>query len=403
MTLSGEGPHAAIGDPVVAQSGFRLSKWGLAGTVGCVVAALLPPFMTGALAVQMADDLHFGSAALGLAVSMFFCVAALASVPMGRAAERYGAARVLRLAGVGSAVLLLAIGVGARTLTVLVALLTTSGLAVAAAQPAASALIAHHAKPSRQGAVLGLKQASAAFAMFAGGLAVPTLAVTVGWRFGYVAAAVTALAAAALVPLAPHVGASSLSAVRLDARPLIVLAIGFGLGTSATNTLGTFIVQGAVHADMSHSSAGLLLVIGSGSAAAAYVLAGFAADARPGHELGATAIMLGVGAVSMGSLAIAQPLLFVIAVPVAFALGSGWPGLLNLAVIRAHPAVPGAATGTTQTGAYLGAVLGPPVFGITAEHISYGWAWAGTGTCAALAALVVLAARRMMSMSGPSG
>ena len=54
--------------------------------------------------------------------------------------------------------------------------------------------------------------------------------------------------------------------------------------------------------------------------------------------------------------------------PLAFATGWAWPGLFNLAVVRVNPSAPGAATGITQTGTYLGAVVGPVLFGVVAEH-----------------------------------
>ena len=62
-------------------------------------------------------------------------------------------------------------------------------------------------------------------------------------------------------------------------------------------------------------------------------------------------------------------------VPLAFGAGWAWPGLFNLAVVLANPASPGAATGITQTGTYMGAVLGPLLFGFLAEHLSFGWSW----------------------------
>jgi predicted MFS family arabinose efflux permease len=64
-----------------------------------------------------------------------------------------------------------------------------------------------------------------------------------------------------------------------------------------------------------------------------------------------------------------------IATPLAFGAGWGWPGLFNLAVAREYPEAPGAASGVTQTGTYVGAVLGPVIFGALVEHASYRVAW----------------------------
>ena len=69
-----------------------------AGAIATPIACVLPVFLLGGLAVQMGDDLHFTPAGLGLAVSVYFGVSALASVPSGGLVERYGPAVVARAA-----------------------------------------------------------------------------------------------------------------------------------------------------------------------------------------------------------------------------------------------------------------------------------------------------------------
>src|SRR3712207_6468754 len=71
--------------------------------VAVATAGVLPAFLTGGLAVQVRDEMGFGSAALGLAVALFFVSAASASVFMGRLVERIGSHRGMRLAAFGSA------------------------------------------------------------------------------------------------------------------------------------------------------------------------------------------------------------------------------------------------------------------------------------------------------------
>ena len=55
-----------------------------------------------------------------------------------------------------------------------------------------------------------------------------------------------------------------------------------------------------------------------------------------------------------------------------------------------------AATGITQTGTYLGAVAGPVAFGAAVERWGYPPAWLGSGVVALLAALAVVAGRRLL-------
>jgi len=70
---------------------------------------------------------------------------------------------------------------------------------------------------------------------------------------------------------------------------------------------------------------------------------------------------------------------FVLGTFVAFALGWGWPGLFNLAVVDLNRHAPGAATGVTQTGIYVGAAAGPAAYGLLSHEIGYSGAWAVSG------------------------
>ena len=64
------------------------------------------------------------------------------------------------------------------------------------------------------------------------------------------------------------------------------------------------------------------------------------------------------------------------------------------AINRASRLSYGEATGITQTGTYLGAVVGPVLFGLVAEHVSFRAAWLGAAAMALLAALTIVGARR---------
>lgn len=381
-----------VSGPPGPEEASGLTTAGLVGIVGCVVAALTPGFATGTLAVQIRAELEFGEAALGGAVAAFFAIAAVSSIPLGRLSQRYGAAAVLRGAGVGSAVSLLGIAVAARSLWSLIGMMLIGGAAMAAAQPAANMLISQLVPLNRQGRVLGLKQAGIPISTLCGGLAVPIVALTVGWRWSFVGAAVFALAAALLVP-ASKVGARAQS--RSSAAPdagaawLLMVSVALALGSAATTSLAAFSVQGAVTATVSSAVAGYLVAVGSAGAICTYVLAGSRADTRPGGELLMVAAMLSVGAASLLLLSRGLPSAYHVGVPVAYAIGWGWPGLLNLAVVRRNPSAAGRATGATQTGAYAGAVLGPPGFGALAETYSYSTAWL-TAACCSFAAAVIL-------------
>ena len=86
---------------------------------------------------------------------------------------------------------------------------------------------------------------------------------------------------------------------------------------------------------------------------------------------------------------------FVAGAVVAFALGWGWPGLFNLAVVENHREAPGAATGITQSGIYVGAAAGPALYGLLSHVLDYE-AWTVVAGIS-LTAAVVMAAGRAMS------
>lgn len=63
--------------------------------------------------------------------------------------------------------------------------------------------------------------------------------------------------------------------------------------------------------------------------------------------------------------------------------------------MRLNPDAPAIATGTTQAGAFAGAALGPLVFGLAAQQISFRVAWGLLAAIGVVAAFVMLAAAQM--------
>ena len=78
--------------------------------------------------------------------------------------------------------------------------------------------------------------------------------------------------------------------------------------------------------------------------------------------------MLAVGGVGFLMLGLVQEWVMLLAVPVAFATGWAWLGSYNLAMVKLNPVAPGAAVGVTQTGAFVGAIVGPIGLGFLAEE-----------------------------------
>ena len=368
--------------------------------VAVATATVLPAFLTGGLAVQVRGELAFGAAALGLAVAAFFVTSSLASAVMGRVVERIGSHRGMRLAATGSAASLLGVALFAGSWTGLVACLVLGGLANAVSHPAANLSLAREVPASRQGLSFGIKQAAIPVATLLAGLAVPTIAVTLGWRWAFAGGAALALVVAFLVPA----GATK-SVVRRpretggkDARtgPLFLLALGIGLGSTAAMPLGAFLVESSVAAGLRVETAGLLLAAGSAVSIVVRILFGRLADGMSGGRLLLVAAMLATGVAGFVMLATGKVALILPGTLLAFAAGWGWPGLFNFAVVKTSPGAPAAATGITQTGASGGAAVGPLVFGLVAEGASFDVAWLVCGAFALGALAAIVAGRRMI-------
>ncbi len=357
------------------------------------VVGVLPSFLLGALALQAGRDLHFGAAGLGGATTAFFVVSALGSVPLGRLADRLGGQTAMRASALGSAACLLGVALLARSYLSLLLILVAGGMANSLAQPAVNAFLAGRVAQRRQGLVFGVKQSAIPVAVLLSGLSLPLVALTVGWRFAFAAGALLAVGAALAVSVAARVPAAPVAPApeRPRVRRLAPLGAAAALGAFSGTALGAFLVTAAVAADVSEGRAGVLLALGSLASLVVRVGAGWLADRTSSEGLLPTVGLLAVGTLGFALLAVQTPWALVLGTLVAFAAGWGWPGLFNFAVVSRHPSAAAAATGITQTGVYVGAGVGPLLFGLIVQHVSLPGAWLAAAGSAGLAAIIVAA------------
>ncbi len=363
-------------------------------------------FLVAALAVQLQESLDFGENAQGVVVALYFLSAAVTSIPLARVVDRFGSLRVMRLACATTGSLLVATAAAVRSWGELVPVVLLAGSSSAAMQVSANVFLARRIPSDRQGFAFGVKQSSVPVATLLAGLAVPAIALTIGWRWAFAAAGAVALGIGAFLPRPPTTLAArrarppSPRLTRREAGPLVGLAVTFALGIAAATAMAGFLATASVHSGVSKGNAGLLVALGGAASFVARIGAGIRADRRGGRHLPAVSVMLVLGAAGYAMLAVAaaatMPVLLVPAVILAFGAGWGWNGLFNFAVIRNHPGHPAQATAITQAGGRVGGVVGPVLFGFTVTHGSYAAAWVGTAVAAAAAAAVVLVARRML-------
>lgn len=297
------------------------------GAVTTTAASVVPVFLLGGLAVQVGAELGFSPAGLGMAVAIYFGVSALTSVPAGALVERYGPAVTARAAIILSAGCLLAIA-AAGSYPMLVVVLAAGAAANGLGQLGSNAALSR-VPPGRQALSFGIKQSAIPVATLLAGASVPAVALTLGWRWAFVMAAVAAAGALALVPPDGR---------RLPARPrrttrdpvpeqktlaLVVVGVAVGLGAGAAGSLGTFLVDSAVDRGLAPGTAGLTLTLGSLACITARVGGGWLADRRRAHgDVATVAVLMAVGAVGLALLAV--PGTVALAAGVLLGFGFGW-------------------------------------------------------------------------------
>jgi MFS family permease len=374
----------------------------LALSVAAGAASVFPSFLVGALALQIRGDLGVGVEAVAAGVTVFFVAGALTTSSGGRLADHIGAVRAIRGSVFVTATALVAAAL-APSLAVLFLVLAVAGIANAVAQPAINLFVAEQIPADRQGLGFGVKQSGIPAAILMSGLALPVLALPLGWRVTLALCALAPLAVGLAMPREQGAHVSRRPASRRPSRALVLTAIGAALGTAGPNALGAYLVASAVHVGIGEGTAGLLAALASALSLATRVTLGARADRRHDYGLAVVVLLLVGGSAGFALMASNTVAVFVIGSLVAFTLGWGWPGLFNLAVVTSNRETPASSTGISQTGIYAGAAAGPAAFGLLAAGPGYGAAFGAAAVTALLAAGVLWLARRETAILAGSG
>lgn len=369
-----------------------------------IIAAIgvLPAFLTGALIVQLRNDLGVGVEQVGIATAALFITSALVARFGGGIVRALGASTAMVVAPLLSAVALLVAGAAPSFWLILVAMVL-GGAANAIAQPVANQRLSDAVREERLGIAFGLKQASVPTATLFAGAAVPVVALAVGWRWVYFLAAACAIAVA-LASLrvrrrwaapTPLRRAGGRRRDHLNTGAMVAFAIGGLLASTVGTSFGVFFVDAAVESHLSAASAGLVYACYSVVGIVVRILLGHLADRR--HRLNTyvvIAALLLAGGVGFVLLVSSVDWQFVLGGLLAFTLGWAWPGLLHFAIVRDNMADPAAATSFLQSGSSFGAGAGPLLFGLLIGATSYETAWLlGAGVSVAAALVMLLGAR----------
>ena len=372
----------------------------VAMAVGLVTACALPGFLSGSTVAQIREDFPLGEAALGIAFSIYWGVAALASTPASKLVERIGAATSMRLAGAIAAGSCAAIVIFVDSALPLIAMLAAGGLSMALATPGANALLVRSVPPDRQALAFGLTQSGPPAGLLLAGIAVPTLAEPLGWRPVFAAAALVALLMACLVRAPAQEGASAAATQRgnpgSNLRRLALVMSGVTFGNASLGALNAFLVAAAPDAGVSGSAAAITLAVGSAATIVLRIALGERADRRGGDALPTVVALLAVGVVGFALVITQSGPLFLGGALLVLVLGWGWMGLFTYAIVTRYAHSPETATGVMQTGFFAGGVLGPVGFGLLVETGSFTLGWASATVAMLVAAASVQAARRLL-------
>jgi MFS family permease len=383
---------------------------GRAATAAVTVTTVgvLPAYLVGVLWVQVRADLGVGPSLLGVLVAAFFATSAVSALSAGTLVRKLGTVRVVRLSGLTAALTMLVIALAARDTAVLVAALVVAGWGNGIGQPASNDLIARSVSAGRQGLAYGLKQAAIPLSTLLAGVAVPLIAIPLGWRTAFGLGAVLALLVVLSVPGPRRLGSAGSSSPPSEAAgpfrraPLYVLAAGLALGAGTGNALGSFVVSTAVAGGIAPGTAGVLAAVASGVGALARVLVGWLADRVRTRWLLVVAAQMSVGGLSYALLGTGVEALIAVGAVVGYCTGWAWAGLSTYSVTRMHHGMAAQATSITQGGMGLGAAAGPLAFGGLLSVSSYAVAWTATAALAVVAGLVVVLGRHLLLRERPA-
>jgi predicted MFS family arabinose efflux permease len=347
-----------------------------------------------ALGPLLVAELDLSATAFGTLWFVTFGCAGSFTVAGGKLTDVFGP-RYLLTGVFGTALLAVVVAAGASTYWWLLLAAALSGLAQSVSNPATNALISAEVAAARQGLVLGIKQSGVQASQFATGLALPSLALLLGWRVALLACGLVGLVGLVLtlrtVPQRPRApkGASRGERARLSGtvRWMTFYAFVMGAVTQATNVYLPLYAHQELGASVTR--AGLVVAVLGGVGIVARLVWGSLASESGGVH-GPLLCLAVLAALAMTAFYFARStgewLMWVGAGLFSFsALAANV--LIMLALVRtvSREAV-GRATGWTSLGLYAGFMVGPVSFGRIVDVASFGAAW--LAACAVAACLI---------------
>jgi predicted MFS family arabinose efflux permease len=365
----------------------------------------------GVLASSIRQNLGLELWQVGLLVTGSPLVGAVLAPALGRVTDRIGGKRST-VVTLGAGALTLALVAASPTYVIFLGAAMLTGVSQGWANSATNKVISGSYPPGRRGVVVGIKQSGVQFGAFLAGLALPAVALALGWRGALLAAATIPLLGTLLTAIFVPTAPPDPSLADREQRPPLpgevrFLALyGFLLGLTVSATIGYTALFAEDVLGFSPATAGVVVALAGLVGVLGRVLWGHAADVR-GRHIGILGVLGLVGAAAgllmVGAAAIDPILVW----PAAVATGAGinaWNAVGMLAVVSVvSEDDAGRASGVVQFGFLMGLALGAPIFGAVVDATaSYLPGWLGVAFICLLASLLTVLRDTRRLASEPS-
>lgn len=363
---------------------------------------LAPPVFAG----LAAPDFGISANHIGVFTAVVYSAAVLSTGMSGGPVRRYGAIRVSQVALVIGAAGLALLSSASIWLGLIGAVFI--GIGYGPMTPASSHLLIRQTPPARRALVFSIKQTGVPLGGALAGLVVPPLAIPFGWRGAALAiAAVSVLLAIVCEPL--HKSLDDDADPKAAGGSHIVAAVNMVLGEPVLRRLAlaslsfsamqlcvsAFVVNFLTErAGMALVAAGVVMAVLQATGIVGRVLWGWTADRLLSARQALSLLGLTIGSTGAVLALVGPGWPFALVLIVAAALGAvalGWNGVFLAEVARLAPVgSAGIATGGALALTFVGALLGPPIFGAIIDMTgSYRVAFFVAAAAAALSGVAV--------------
>lgn len=350
-----------------------------------------------ALSRFLIADLGLSRSQLGWLVSSHIAVAALLSPSVGRLVDSFGGRPMLVLLFVGSIGLLLGIAVS-PTFRVMLLVSLVAGCLNATGNPATNKMIVDLIPAGERGVIMGVKQSGVQVGTFFAGLALPGLALALGWRAAMASTAVVPAVAVAFAirlkeePLQVKMG-PAVGTYRHPPGVRRIALYGFLMGAGLASTMVFLPLYAQERIGLKVTEAGFAMALIGATGIVARILWSRTSESlgRFASRLRAMAALSVLAVSALWAADHSAPWLLWVGALVSGSSIVAWNGVAQLGAIALVDARHvGQASGLVILGFLAGFAVGPVLFGYSVEGTgTYGFGWAGVLISFAAAAVLM--------------